>query len=97
MLSILYLALFLAGGVFMARMLLPRLRPVLRVYLGLSLGVLLLMWLPVGWAYAVSFTFAAHWLAAGTLLLLCGLCWLLRDRREARPFDGAERARLKTI
>ena len=43
MLSIVYLMLFLSGGAVIARLLLPRLKPVLRVYLGLSLGVLLLM------------------------------------------------------
>ena len=39
LLSILYLLFFLAGGVTVTRLLLPRLRTVLRVYLGLSLGV----------------------------------------------------------
>ena len=72
MLSIVYLMLFLSGGAVIARLLLPRLKPVLRVYLGLSLGVLLLMWLPVLWAYAVRFSYAAHWLALGTLALLVG-------------------------
>ena len=47
MLGILYLLFFLAGGVFLTRMLLPRRKPVLRVYLGLSLGLFLMMWLPV--------------------------------------------------
>lgn len=94
MLSILYLALFLLGGVWLTRCLLPRRRPVLRVYLGLSLGVLLLMWLPVLWAYAVRFSFAAHWLALGTLALLCGASWLARDRRDALPFDKSERGTL---
>ena len=72
MLSIVYLLLFFAGGAAIAHLLLPRLRPVLRVYIGLSLGVLLLMWLPVLWAYAVCFSDTAHWLALGTLALLVG-------------------------
>ena len=59
MLSIVYLMLFLSGGAAIARLLLPRIKPVLRVYLGLSVGVLLLMWLPVLWAYAVRFSYAA--------------------------------------
>ena len=67
MLSILYLAFFLAGGVIIARLLLPRLRPVVRSYIGLSVGVLLLMWLPMLWAYAVRFSMIGHALAAGTL------------------------------
>ena len=97
MLSIVYLLFFLAGGVLMARLLLPRLRALLRMYIGLSLGVLLLMWLPVLWAYAVAFTDTAHWLAAGTLAALAGLCWVLRDRRKARPFDAGERKLLADL
>ena len=70
MLGILYLLFFLAGGVFLTRMLLPRRKPVLRVYLGLSLGLFLMMWLPVLWAYAVRFSYTAHALAAGSLAAL---------------------------
>ncbi len=90
MLSILYLLLFLAGGVWIARMLLPGRRPLVRLYIGLSLGVLLLMWLPVLWAYGVRFSNTAHWLAAGTLLALCAISWLLRDRTPAKPMDAKE-------
>ena len=97
MLSIVYLMLFLAGGAVIARLLLPRLKPVLRVYLGLSLGVLLLMWLPVLWAYAVRFSLAAHWLALGTLALLVGAAWLWRDRRAPAAFDEAEKRMLRLL
>lgn len=90
LLSILYLLLFLAGGVWIARMLMPGRRPLVRLYIGLSLGVLLLMWLPVLWAYGVRFSYLAHWLAAGTLLLLCGLSWLLRDKTPAKPMTGKD-------
>ncbi len=90
MLSILYLLLFLAGGVWISRMLLPGRRPLVRLYIGLSLGVLLLMWLPVLWAYGVRFSYAAHWLAAGTLLGLCGLAWFLRDRTPLKPMNARE-------
>jgi len=61
-----------------------------RLYIGLSLGVLLLMWLPVLWAYGVCFSNTAHWLAAGTLLALCAISWLLRDRTPAKPMDAKE-------
>ena len=94
MLSILYLMFFLAGGVILARLLLPRLRPVLRVYIGCSLGVLLLMWLPMLWAYAVRFSLPGHGLAAGTLAALCAAAFLLRDRRAALPFDKQEQRML---
>lgn len=92
--AIAYLLVFLAGGVFLSRMLLPRLRVQVRVYLGLSLGVLLLMWLPVLWAAAVRFTYTAHWLAAGTLLVLCGVGYWLRDRHAAQGFEAEDKAML---
>ena len=97
MLSMLYLLFFLAGGVTITRLLLPRMRPVKRVYIGLSLGVLLMMWLPVLWAYAFCFDFLSHGLAAVSLLGLCGLSFLLRDKRPAVPFDDRERHALKTL
>ncbi len=90
MLSIVYLLLFLAGGAWIARMLLPGRRPLVRLYIGLSFGVLMLMWLPALWAHAVRFSYAAHWLSAATLLVLCGLSWLLRDKRPPRPMDARE-------
>ncbi len=92
MIGILYLALFLTGGWWMARCMLPRLRPAVRGYIGLSLGVVLMMWLPVLWAYGVRFSLTAHWLALGTLALLCGAAWLAMD--PARPARGEGRGEL---
>ena len=97
MLGILYLLLFLAGGVAITRLLLPHLRPTVRAYLGLSLGVLLLMWLPVLWAYAFTFEALAHALAALTLLALCAAAFLLRSRAPAAPFDQRERKTLRWL
>ena len=97
MFSILYLLFFLAGGVTITRLLLPRMRPVKRVYIGVSLGVLLVMWLPVLWAYAFCFDFLSHGLAAATLLGLCGAAWLWRDKRPAVAFDARELRALKTL
>ena len=91
MLSLAYLALFLFGGVTITRLLLPRMRPVKRVYIGLSLGVLLMMWLPVLWAYAFRFDHLSHGLAAVTLLGLCGAAFAVRDRRPAAAFDAQEK------
>ena len=93
MLSILYLLFFIAGGVCITRLLLPRMRVVKRAYIGASLGVLLMMWLPVLWAYAFTFDFLSHGLAAATLAALCGLAYLLRDRHAPAPFDEQENAR----
>lgn len=92
--GILYLAFFLTGGVIITRLLLPRMRPIKRVYIGASLGVLLMMWLPVLWAYAFTFDFLSHGIAAATLAALCGLAYVWRDKREARPFDAGEKKAL---
>ena len=97
MFAILYLALFLAGGVMISRLLLPRVRPVKRVYIGLSLGVLLMMWLPVLWAYAFRFDVLSHGLAAATLLGLCGAAYAARDRRAAIGFDEKELRSLRLL
>ena len=97
MLAIFYLLFFLAGGVLITRLLLPQVRPVLRVYLGLSFGVLALMWLPALWAYAVRFSVNGHTLAALTLGLLAGGAWLWRGKESAKPFDEEEKRTLETV
>ena len=53
MLSLLYLLVYLFAGCVIIRALLPAQRPQVRVWLGLSLGLLLLMWLPALLAFAV--------------------------------------------
>ena len=90
MLAVLFVLLFLAGGAWLGCMLLPGRRPLVRLYTGLSFGILLMMWLPALWAHAVCFSYAAHWLSVATLLLLCGLGWLLRDKRKPLPFNAKE-------
>jgi len=93
-LSILYLLFFLLGGLVIAWLMLPRLGPVLRSYIGVALGLFIMMWLPVLFAYGVRFSYLAHGLAAGVLALLCAGAWFLRDKRPARPFDQEEKKQL---
>ena len=78
MLSALYLLVFLAAGVGMIRLLLPRFRMIGRIYLGLCAGTLLCMWLPAVTAFAVGFTVGGHLAALGLLALLFGACFLCR-------------------
>ena len=85
-----YLAIYLACGIMIIRWLLPRHSPMARVWLGVSLGLLLLMWLPALCAFALDFTMAAHWAALAPLALLTGGCFLLRDRRSPAPWDERE-------
>ena len=62
-LGVLYLLVFLAAGCTCVRFLLPRKSLLTRVWLGVSLGLLLMMWLPALIAFAVDFTWTAHLLA----------------------------------
>lgn len=79
MASICYLALFLVCGVMIVRSMLPRKSPLIRVWLGLALGVLLEMVLPALCAYVLDFTLAAHEAAAALLLALTAICYVKRD------------------
>ena len=91
MASILYVLLFLFSGCAAVRFLLPQKRPLVRLWLGLALGTLLCMWLPVLFAYAFGFTLRAHGFAALALFPLAGAAYLLRAKRPLRPFDGEEK------
>lgn len=97
MLSIIYLLFFLLCGVLCARFLLPRLRPLVRWYIGASFGVLAMMWLPMLAAYALAFTLAAHGVAAGAMGLLALVSYLLRDKRPLRRLDATDRTHLRTL
>ncbi len=92
--SISYLLLYLALGVLNVRFLLPKHKPLNRIWLGLSFGVLLEMWLPALFAFVLGFTAAAHAAAAGLLLILTAVCWFLRDRRDPALWDGEEKKTL---
>ena len=87
MLSLLYLFVYLTAGVMIARCLLPRVRVVARVWIGLTLGILLMMWLPALFAFALDFSMAAHWAALSALALMTGGAYLARDRRDAARWN----------
>lgn len=85
-----YLAVYLVCGVMMVRWLLPRRSPMARAWLGCSLGLLLMMWLPALCAFALRFTWAAHGAALGLLAAGMALCYFLCDRRAPAPWDEKE-------
>ena len=90
MLGILYLLVYLACGTLCVRWLLPRHAVLTRCWLGACLGLFLMMWLPALMAFPLGFTMAAHGLALVPLTLVTVGCFLLRDRRLARGWDGDE-------
>lgn len=96
MIGYIVLALYLLGGMVCARIVLHDKSPLLRVWLGLSFGMLLFMWLPVLAAFVVKFTVTAEVIALATLLLLVGsTCWYGRKHpRPIRMMDSGDRKML---
>ena len=82
MASILYLALYLLGGMLIVRSLLPGKSPLVRIWLGISLGFLLMMQLPALFAHLLDFTLAAHGAALLSLFAIVGGCYVRRDSSE---------------
>lgn len=97
MLAILYLLAFMAGGLFIARSLLPRRGLIERGLIGLALGLFLMMWLPALTAAIFRFTMVGHAAAAVILLGLCALSYALGDKAQAKPFSDADRAQLRLL
>lgn len=60
MLAGIYCVVFLVGGLMQVRWLLPQHRALNRVWLGLCLGLLEMMWFPAFCAFALRFSMAAH-------------------------------------
>ena len=90
-LGVLYLLVFLAAGCTCVRFLLPRKSLLTRVWLGVSLGLLLMMWLPALIAFAVDFTWTAHLLALIPLAGLTAGCFFLRDPSPVKKWDAREK------
>ena len=97
MAAILYTLVFLMGGMLIVRLLLPLKRPLVRVYMGLALGVLLMMQLPALCARLLDFTIEAHMLAIVALLALTAACYPLRERRAAAPMQPQDRRQLAVM
>ncbi len=90
MLGYLYFAAFEACGVTIADRLLKRYGRMARLWLGLCMGLILLMWLPSLFAFFMNFTAAAHWCALGTALIGTGAAFFLPQRDEICVSDAHE-------
>lgn len=97
MLAGLNLVAYLVCGVVMIEFLLPRHRMINRLWLGASLGLLLMMWLPALCAFFLRFSEAAHIVALLPLALLTGGTYLLQDKRPVRGWDAEETALMKQM
>ena len=94
MLALTYLCCFLACGLAGVHFLLPRQSMLTRVWLGLSLGLLEMMWLPALCAFLLGFTMGAHWTALALVLLLTAGLYAARDKRPVKKWDAQERTLL---
>ena len=90
MIATLYLAVYICCGLWMIRFLLPRQSVLTRVWLGASLGLLLMMWLPALLAFAVKFSVTGHLLALTPLSGLTVGTFFLRDKSPVRGWDADE-------
>ncbi|NLD34456.1 MAG: hypothetical protein GX653_06055 [Clostridiales bacterium] len=98
MAAFVYLAICLACGVLAMQWLLPGQRALYRLWLGLCLGLMAMMWLPALVAFVLRFSVAGHLWALGLLALLMALCWLARDRRTPlRRWGGEDRRDLRLL
>ena len=97
MLGAAFALIYLACGLMITRFLLPGRRPLDRLWLGLCLGLLAMMWLPALMAFFVKFSMLGHWLSLIPLVGLTALAWLFREKRPARPWDREETSYLKTV
>ena len=97
MLSLLYLAAYLIAGVGIAHCLVPRVRVVARVWIGLTLGILLMMWLPALLAFFVDFSVLGHMLSLIPLCAITAGAYFLRDKAPARAFAKGDKQLLIAI
>ncbi len=73
MMGYVYLAAFEACGVVISERLFRRYGRMTRLWLGMTMGLILLMWLPALFAFPMRFSMSAHCCALGTALIGAGL------------------------
>ena len=97
MIAIAYTLLFCGLGVLMLRWLMPQKSPLVRAWLGVSLGVLMEMGLPALCANLLDFTIAAHLAAVAAALLLAALCYATREKAPLAQMREADRRQLAVM
>ncbi|MDD2561636.1 MAG: hypothetical protein PHP07_07805 [Eubacteriales bacterium] len=92
-----FLTLYLLAGLWTVRCLLPRQRVIARIWLGLSLGVFLIMWLPALVAFLRPYDAAAQWLSVAALAALSGAAFLLKPSAQPERFSDEDRKDLRLL
>ena len=90
MAAIWYLGFFILGGLLTVHFLLPGKNPLTRAWLGVSMGVLLLMHLPAIFAHIFAFSVKAHVAAIVALIVIVTGCFFLRDKRSPQPMRSSD-------
>ena len=86
-----FLLLYMLCGFIIVRFLLPSHKPLTRWWLGLSLGLFLLMWLPALMAFFLKFSKTGHYVALIPLVLLTAGAYFLRNKkRPLKQWDAEE-------
>ena len=80
--SLLYLALFAASGLGIARLLFFRERPLRRIWLGLVFGFAMLLWFPALFSFAMGFRLPAQLLGLALAVAIGGVCWSLSRKKS---------------
>ncbi len=83
--SILYMTVFALSGVCVAECAFPRERRVIRIWLGLVLGLVMLIWLPALLAFLFDFTLLVQLLACALALLIGGWFYWQGRKKERLP------------
>ena len=97
MIAIAYTLLFCGLGVLMLRWLMPQKSPLVRAWLGVSLGVLMEMGLPALCANLLDFTIAAHLAAVAAALLLAALCYAAREKAPLCGMSASDRRQMAVM
>ncbi len=97
MAAICFLLIFMLCGIAIVQFLLPGKNPLVRIWLGTALGILLLMHLPALFAWLFDFTLAAHAAAAAALFAIVALCARFRDKTPVRRMREADKWMLSAM
>ncbi len=90
MLGLIYLAAFETCGVITARRLLRRYGRMTQLWLGMALGLMMLMWFPSLFAFGMRFSYAAHGCALGLAAAFTATAHFWPRQRIRPPKDASE-------
>ncbi len=85
LLSVCYVVLFAASGIGLSRLLFSREKPLVRIWLGLALGMAMLMWFPALFSFALGFYLPAQLLGLLLACLIGAVGFILSRKRTMIP------------